>query len=94
MPETRWLVLTYSKQGSLAWAVGNFRKAVDELGKDNPDHPVTRVPTSSTYHFHLAKAYFQQGDKLRATGQLQLAMKYSPAPTEKSQIQELLWKAQ
>jgi len=55
---------------------------------------VTKVPTSSTYHFHLAKAYFQQGDKLRATGQLQLAMKYSPAPTEKSQIQDLLLKAQ
>jgi tetratricopeptide (TPR) repeat protein len=55
---------------------------------------VTRVPTSSTYHFHLAKAYFQQGDKLRASSQLQLAMKYSPAPPEKSQIQDLMLKAQ
>jgi tetratricopeptide (TPR) repeat protein len=55
---------------------------------------VTKVPTSSTYHFHLAKAYFQQGDKLRASSQLQLAMKYSPAPSEKSQIQDLMLKAQ
>jgi hypothetical protein len=42
----------------------------------------------------LAKAYFQQGDKLRAASQLQLALKYSPAPTEKSQIQDLLLKSQ
>jgi tetratricopeptide (TPR) repeat protein len=55
---------------------------------------VTKVPTSSTYHYHLAKAYFQQGDKLRAASQLQLALKYSPAPNEKSQIQDLLLKSQ
>jgi tetratricopeptide (TPR) repeat protein len=55
---------------------------------------VTKVPTSSTYHYHLAKAYFQQGDKLRASSQLQLALKYSPAPNEKSQIQDLLLKSQ
>jgi tetratricopeptide (TPR) repeat protein len=55
---------------------------------------VTKVPTSSTYHFHLAKAYFQQGDKLRAASQLQLALKYSPAPNEKNQIQDLLLKSQ
>ncbi len=55
---------------------------------------VTKVPTSSTYHFHLGKAYFQQGDKLRAASQLQLALKYSPAPSEKSQIQDLLLKSQ
>lgn len=55
---------------------------------------VTKVPTSSTYHFHLARAYYQQGDKLHAQSQLQLAMKYSPAPTERNQIQELLLKSQ
>src|SRR5215469_1524909 len=32
------LGLTYYKQGSLSLAVANFRKAVDELRKDNPDH--------------------------------------------------------
>ncbi len=55
---------------------------------------VTKVPTSSTYHYHLAKAYFQQGDKLRAQSQLQLALKYSPAPAERNEIQDLLSKAQ
>ena len=32
------LGLTYQKQGSLSLAVANFRKAVDQLTKDNPDH--------------------------------------------------------
>jgi tetratricopeptide (TPR) repeat protein len=55
---------------------------------------VTKVPTSSTYHYHLARAYYQQGDKNRAAGQLQLALKYSPDASEKSQIQALLLKSQ
>ena len=55
---------------------------------------VTKVPTSSTYHYHLGKAYFQEGDKPRAANQLQMALKYSPAANEKSQIQDLLLKAQ
>lgn len=55
---------------------------------------VNKVPTSSTYHYHLARAYFQQGDKTHAANQLELALKYSPTPSEKSQIQQLLVKAQ
>jgi tetratricopeptide (TPR) repeat protein len=55
---------------------------------------VTRVPTSSTYHYHLARAYYQQGDKSRAAGQLQIALRYSPANNERAEIQELLLKAQ
>ena len=55
---------------------------------------VNKVPTSSTYHYHLAEAYFERGDKTQAAGQLQLALKYSPAPAEKNQIQQLLVKSQ
>ncbi len=55
---------------------------------------VNKVPTSSTYRYHLARAYFQLGDKSRATGQLELALKYSPPPTERAQIQALLLKSQ
>lgn len=55
---------------------------------------VNKVPTSSTYHYHLARAYYQEGDKSHAAGQLQLALKYSPAPAEKSEIQQLLLKSQ
>jgi tetratricopeptide (TPR) repeat protein len=75
--------------GSIYLRKNLFGDAVD-IFKDL----VTKVPTSSTYHYHLAKAYFQQGDKLRATSQLQLALKYSPAPGEKNQIQDLLLKSQ
>jgi tetratricopeptide (TPR) repeat protein len=71
-----------------------LRKKLNNDAVDIFKDLVTRVPTSSTYHYHLAKAYFQQGDKLRAASQLQLALKYSPAPAEKSQIQDLLLKAQ
>ncbi len=55
---------------------------------------VAKVPNSSTYHYHLAKAYYAQGDKLKASGQLQMALKYSPPPAEKTQIQDLLLKTQ
>lgn len=55
---------------------------------------VAKVPTSSTYHYHLGRAYYAQGDKTKATAQLNLALKYSPTPTEKGQIQELLLKSQ
>ncbi len=55
---------------------------------------VNKVPTSSTYHYHLARAYYNLGDKPRAAGQLQMALKYSPDAGEKAEIQSLLTKAQ
>lgn len=71
-----------------------LRKSLNGDAVDIFTQLVNKVPTSSTYHYHLAKAYFQEGDKVRATGQLQMALKYSPAPGEKNQIQELLVRAQ
>jgi hypothetical protein len=55
---------------------------------------VAKVPTSSTYHFHLAKAYYQQGDKVRAASELQSALRYNPTAYEKAQIQDLMQKTQ
>jgi len=55
---------------------------------------VQKVPANSTYRFHLAKAYFQQGDKVRAQTECQSALKFSPTQYEKTQIQDLLQKAQ
>lgn len=55
---------------------------------------VAKVPNSSTYRFHLAKAYYQQGDKVRAQAECKTALRYNPAEYEKGQIQELLQKAQ
>jgi tetratricopeptide (TPR) repeat protein len=55
---------------------------------------VAKVPNSSTYRFHLAKAYYQQGDKVRAQGELQSALRYNPTAYEKAQIQDLMQKTQ
>jgi tetratricopeptide (TPR) repeat protein len=55
---------------------------------------VVKVPNSSTYRFHLAKAYYQQGDKVRALSELQSALRYSPTGYEKAQIQALMQKTQ
>jgi tetratricopeptide (TPR) repeat protein len=55
---------------------------------------VLKVPNSSTYRFHLAKAYYQQGDKVRAQSELQSALRYNPTAYEKTQIQDLMQKAQ
>jgi tetratricopeptide (TPR) repeat protein len=53
---------------------------------------VHKVPDSSTYRFHLARAYFQQGDKARAEAECQSALKYNPTQYERVEIQELMKK--
>ena len=53
---------------------------------------VTRVPTNSSYRYHLAKAYAQKGDNVKATGELREALKYSPGRGEQQEIQDMLSK--
>jgi tetratricopeptide (TPR) repeat protein len=55
---------------------------------------VVKVPNSSTYRYHLAKAFAQQGDKVRAQSELISALKLNPTAYEKTQIQDLLQKVQ
>jgi tetratricopeptide (TPR) repeat protein len=55
---------------------------------------VAKAPNSSTYRYHLAKAYAQQGDKVRAQSELLSALKFNPTAYEKTQIQDLLQKVQ
>jgi tetratricopeptide (TPR) repeat protein len=75
------LGLIYLKKNLSADSVQTFRELV------------AKVPDSSTYRFHLAEAYFQQGDKARTQTECQTALKYSPTPFEKGEIQDLLKKA-
>jgi Tfp pilus assembly protein PilF len=42
----------------------------------------------------LAKAYFQQGDKVKAQTECRTALQCNPAQYEKNQIQDLLQKTQ
>ncbi|HUB83349.1 MAG TPA: tetratricopeptide repeat protein [Bryobacteraceae bacterium] len=53
---------------------------------------VTRVPTNASYRYHLAKAYAQKGDNVKATGELREALKYSPGHGEQQEIQDMLAK--
>jgi tetratricopeptide (TPR) repeat protein len=55
---------------------------------------VAKVPNSSTYRFHLAEAYYLQGDKVHSQAECQSALKDSPTPYEKGQIEELLHRSQ
>ena len=51
---------------------------------------VTRVPTNASYRYHLAKAYAQKGDNVKATGELREALKHSPQHDEQQEIQDML----
>ena len=67
------------------------------LKKNLPDSAVdifrdiaTKVPTNSTYHFHLAMALAQKGDKNEAAKQCQLALANKPNKEEEGQIRDLM----
>jgi tetratricopeptide (TPR) repeat protein len=51
---------------------------------------VTKQPKQSTFHYHLAMALSQKGDKPRALEQLKEALKYNPPKEEKDKIQQLI----
>jgi tetratricopeptide (TPR) repeat protein len=55
---------------------------------------VAKVPNSSTYRYHLAMAYYKQGDKVRALSESQIALKLNPTDFEKAQILALVQKLQ
>ncbi|MBZ5725511.1 MAG: tetratricopeptide repeat protein [Acidobacteriia bacterium] len=51
---------------------------------------VAKYPGQSTYHYHLAMAFSQKGDRPRAIKELNDALKCNPAAQEKAKIQALL----
>jgi tetratricopeptide (TPR) repeat protein len=53
---------------------------------------VNRVPTNSSYRFHLAKCYAQKGDNVKAAAELREALKHSPPRQEQQEMQEMLSK--
>jgi tetratricopeptide (TPR) repeat protein len=72
----------YLKKGLNDDAIEMFKALVD------------KAPNQSTYRYHLAKAYYNKGDKPNAKEQLQKALAMTPTPYEKQEIQELLQKVQ
>jgi tetratricopeptide (TPR) repeat protein len=51
---------------------------------------VSKQPNQSTFHYHLAMALNQKGDRSRALEQLNEALKYNPAKEEKDKIQQMI----
>ena len=59
-----------------------------EIFKNN----VTKAPKNSTYHYHLAMALYQKGDKVRARQEAQNALSNNPSKEEAANIKELISK--
>jgi tetratricopeptide (TPR) repeat protein len=51
---------------------------------------VAKQPGQSTFHYHLAIALQQKGDRSRALEQLKEALKYNPPKEEKDKIQQMI----
>jgi len=51
---------------------------------------VTKKPEVSTFHYHLAMALYQRGDKPEARKELQGALERKPSPEETIKIKELM----
>ena len=68
----------YLKKGLLNQAIEIFRDVVE---KD---------PARSTYHYHLARAYYLKGDQAGALAELRAAADRHPADAESKQIQALI----
>jgi tetratricopeptide (TPR) repeat protein len=51
---------------------------------------VAKQPNQSTFHYHLAIALQQKGDRSRALEQLKEALKYNPPKEEKDKIQQMI----
>jgi predicted Zn-dependent protease len=68
----------YLKKGMLNQSVEIFRDVVD------------RDPARSTYHYHLARAYYLKGDQAGALAEARAAADKHPGDAESKQIQALI----
>lgn len=68
----------YLKKGQGDFAVTTFQELV------------AKAPGHSTFHYHLAMAYKQKGDKGKAIAELHEALKYNPSGEEHQKIMEML----
>ncbi|MDQ6701542.1 MAG: tetratricopeptide repeat protein [Acidobacteriota bacterium] len=53
---------------------------------------VTRQPNNPIYHYHLAMAFTQKGDKAQAMKEAKLALDHKPSKEQEGQIKELIQK--
>ena len=96
--------LTYAQRAKAA--MPNLSEVSDTLGwiylkKNMSDNAmdifqglVNKMPGNSTYRFHLGMALAQKGDKPKALGELQKALRSSPSKEEENKIKDLINKLQ
>ncbi len=77
---------------TLGWIY--LKKNMSDNAMDVFQALVNKMPTSSTYRFHLGMAYAQKGDKPKALAELRKALQSSPAKDEENQIKDLINKLQ
>ena len=53
---------------------------------------VVTAPNNAAYHYHLAMALYQKGDKRAAKQALEDALKHQPSPADQQNIRELMGK--
>ncbi len=75
---------------TLAWIY--IKKQMSQNAVDILSDLVQKQPNASTYHYHLAMALAQKGDKPRALKEAQEALKHSPTAEERQRIQDLMAK--
>ena len=68
----------YIKKNLADSAIGIFKDLVE------------KQPNRSTFHYHLAMAFFQKGDKIQAKRSLETALAKQPPKDEEGRIRELL----
>jgi Flp pilus assembly protein TadD len=79
LPEvTDTLGWIYLKKAQYDYAVNAFQDLI------------AKAPGHSTFHYHLAMAYKQKGDKGKAIEQLHDALKYNPTAEEHQKINDML----
>jgi tetratricopeptide (TPR) repeat protein len=78
----------YEVSDTLGWIY--LKKNLADNAIDIFKDLVAKQPSHSTYHFHLAMALAQKGDKSKALQELKEALKYNPPKEEKDQIQHMI----
>jgi tetratricopeptide (TPR) repeat protein len=73
---------------TLGWIY--LKKAQTDSAVNAFQELVAKAPGHSTFHFHLAMAYKQKGDKGKAIQELREALKYNPSSAEHRKISDLL----
>ncbi len=73
---------------TLGWIY--LKKAQNDYAVNAFQDLVAKAPGHSTFHYHLAMAYKQKGDKGKAISELREALKYNPTAEEHQKISDML----